>query len=194
MKCSWERIAQVGSQHVSLPKSPLRNASSGMQELPERKKMLLPWGSWSMEPAKKVSCPWQALRYGTENLFSLIALLELLLFPLLPPERNSLAGILAGKHVGTPSTQEYHHTRFEKSDSTLYPDHRVWLFSLSFCSWLVISMSLCCLRQLSGSKPCTIMLVSSVLFFWFWRLAFCSGWPFLVLLVLFYAYYRLLVQ
>src|SRR2546421_1289448 len=40
-----------GSQHFSLPKSPLRNASSEMQELPERKKRLLPWGSWAMEPA-----------------------------------------------------------------------------------------------------------------------------------------------
>ena len=32
----------MGSQHFPLPKSPLRNVPSGMQELPERKKMLLP--------------------------------------------------------------------------------------------------------------------------------------------------------
>ena len=38
-------LPQEGSQHFSLPKSPLRNASSEMQELPERKKRLLPWGS-----------------------------------------------------------------------------------------------------------------------------------------------------
>jgi hypothetical protein len=35
-------ILPLGSQHFFLPKSPLRNAPSGMQELPERKKMLLP--------------------------------------------------------------------------------------------------------------------------------------------------------
>jgi hypothetical protein len=32
----------LGSRHFSLPKSPLRNASSEMQELPERKKRLFP--------------------------------------------------------------------------------------------------------------------------------------------------------
>ena len=41
-KMRYSDRLDAGSQHFSLPKSPLRNASSGMQELPERKKMLLP--------------------------------------------------------------------------------------------------------------------------------------------------------